>query len=424
MEPVHNSPKQVFSSYQRFLILILALLQFTNILDFMIIAPLGAQLLRLLDITPAQFGFVVSAYAFSAGISGFIAAAFADRFDRKKMLLFFYGGFILGTFFCGFAPDYHTLLVARIITGGFGGVMMSVVLTIIGDVFDMNVRGRVMGFVMMAFSASQVIGIPLGLFLANTYNWHLPFLVIGALGLLVFIVIAVWMAPVDGHLTTGQQHKALGQLVKIISVPAYLQAFATMAFLAISGFLLIPYMSTFLVGNVGIAVEQLPVLYLAAGICTIVTGPLVGRLSDTLGKYRVFVVGTAVAILMILVYTHLSHTALAVTVMVNVVLMVGISSRMISAMALLTAVPEQRDRGGFMSINSSVQQIASGLASVVGGLITYETAGGKLANFDILGYISVAVMLISIVMLAIVNRHVFRLDVSRWAALWSGQPRS
>src|ERR1700744_4047287 len=150
-----------FSSYQSRLVALLALVQFTVILDFIIMSPLGAILMPALNITAAQFGVAVSAYAFSAGISGVLAAGFADRFDRKRLLLFFYAGFMAGTLLCAAAPNYHLLLLGRIVTGLFGGVVGSVVLAITADVFDLSLRGRVMGFVQTAFAASQVLGVPI-----------------------------------------------------------------------------------------------------------------------------------------------------------------------------------------------------------------------------------------------------------------------
>src|SRR5690349_2974374 len=181
--------QKVFTKYQTLVIAILAILQFSIVLDFMVLSPLGAQLMLELDITPSQFGIVVSAYALSAGASGLLAAGFADKFDRKKLLLFFYAGFIIGTFLCGIAPDYNFLLIARIITGIFGGVIGSICFAIITDLFPMQTRGRVMGFAQMGFAASQILGIPIGLYLANGLGWHSPFLMIVGVSILAGIFI-------------------------------------------------------------------------------------------------------------------------------------------------------------------------------------------------------------------------------------------
>ena len=171
-----------FSRYEKVVIGILGFLQFTVILDFMIISPLGAIVMPSLHISPQQFGLAVSSYAFSAGVSGFLAAGFADRFDRKRLLLFFYFGFMLGTLLCGLATSYPLLLLARIVTGLFGGVIGSVVFAITTDLFPLEMRGRVMGVISTAFAASQVLGLPAGLYLTSHWDWHAPFLAIIAVG--------------------------------------------------------------------------------------------------------------------------------------------------------------------------------------------------------------------------------------------------
>jgi predicted MFS family arabinose efflux permease len=214
-----------FTRYEKFVIAILAFLQFTIVLDFMIISPLGAMLLTELNVSTAQFGLVVSAYAFAAAISGVLAAGFADRFDRKKLLLFFYGGFILGTLLCGVAPSYEFLLGARIVTGLFGGVIGSLCLAIVADLFPLEVRGRVMGFVQTAFAASQVLGLPLGLYLANWKGWHAPFLMIVAVSTAVGVLIVLYLRPIDAHLSVQRDHTSFEHLTKIVSRKRYLAAF-------------------------------------------------------------------------------------------------------------------------------------------------------------------------------------------------------
>jgi multidrug resistance protein len=190
-----------FSRYQSLLIALLAFTQFTIILDFIIMSPLGAILMPSLNITAGQFGVAVSAYAFSAAISGILAAGFADRFDRKRLLLFFYVGFTLGTLLCAVAQNYQVLLLGRIVTGLFGGVIGSVVLAIITDLFALQQRGRVMGFVQTAFAASQILGLPAGLLLANHWNWHVCFAAIVGLSIAAIIVIAFASRPSGSRAT-------------------------------------------------------------------------------------------------------------------------------------------------------------------------------------------------------------------------------
>jgi predicted MFS family arabinose efflux permease len=398
--------KHNFTSYQKFVVAVLAFLQFTIILDFMIIAPLGAILMPALSITPAQFGWVVSAYAFSAGASGLLAAGFADRFDRKKFLLFFYAGFVLSTLFCGLAPTYPFLLAARMMTGIFAGVIGSIVLAIIADLFTFDQRGRVMGFVQTAFAASQILGLPAGLYFANGWGWHAPFLMIVSVSAVVGVVIWFKLKPVDQHLKLRLDHSPLHHLRTTVTIPKYLLAFSTTAFLTLGGFMLMPFSSAFFVHNLGVSFNQLPLAYLISGICTIFVGPLVGRASDYFGKFKVFCFGVAVTIVMVTIYTHLGVTPFPVVVLVNVLLFAGIFSRMIPSQAMMTAIPAPENRGSFMSINSSLQQVSGGVASVVAGMIVYEAADGKIMNFDVLGYILIGTALITTVQMYFIHKLV------------------
>jgi predicted MFS family arabinose efflux permease len=399
--------QRIFTPYQVFIIAILAILQFSIILDFMVLSPLGALLIEKLHIKTAQFGLVVSVYAFSAGASGLMAAGFADKFDRKKFLLFFYTGFLIGTFLCAIAPNYHFLLIARIVTGLFGGVIGSVSFAIISDLFRMEVRGRVMGFVQMAFAASQVLGLPVGLVLANQFGWHAPFWMIAGFGFVVGVIIIMYMKPVTDHLKIrSDQKNPFHHLIKTISQSHYIRAFLATTLLATGGFMLMPFGSAFGIFNLGLTQAQLPILYGITGVFSIAFGPLIGKLSDRLGKYKIFVAGSILSMIMVSVYTNLGLTPLWMIIALNVLLFVGISSRMISSSALMTAVPEPQDRGAFMSINASVQQIAGGFASAIAGLIVIQTKTGALEHYNWLGYVVIGTMTITLVMMYFLNQYV------------------
>jgi predicted MFS family arabinose efflux permease len=394
------------SGYQKWVVALLAFLQFTLILDFMIISPLGAVLMPTLGITPAQFGLVVSSYAFSAGAAGLLAAGFVDRFDRKTLLLVFYGGFMLGTLLCGIAHSYQFLLVARMITGVFAGVVGSTVFAITTDLFSYQLRGRVMGVVQTAFAASSVAGIPLGLYLSNRWSWNAPFLLIVAVCALVAVVAARYLRPIDAHLRLPQDRNPLHHFFHTVTTPRYLQGFATTALLSTGGFMLMPYASAFSVHNLGIALDRLPLVYLITGVCSMIAGPLIGRASDAFGKFLVFSFGCVATIIMVTIYTHLGVTPIAVVILVNSLLFVGVSSRMISSSALISAIPQPADRGSYMSISSSIQQISGGIAATVGGLIVTQTATGALVDFDIVGYVLVGTTLITLVMMYFINRRI------------------
>lgn len=398
--------EKLFTPYQVFVIAILSILQFTVIVDFMVISPLGVMLLKTLDITTKDFGLVVSAYAFSAGASGLLAAGFADRFDRKKLLLFFYVGFLLGTVLCALATTYQFLLFARIVTGLFGGVIGSVGFAIITDLFKMEVRGRVMGYVQMSFSASQVLGIPIGLYLANSMGWHSPFWMIAGFGLVVGVLIVIYLKPINEHLKLQHDRSAFQHLFHTVSKPRYLFGFLAMSLLATGGFMLMPFGSTFGTQNIGLTMEQLPMLYMITGIFSIISGPLAGRLSDKVGKMKMFAIGSLAAIVVIAVYTNMGTSPFWLACLISVLLFMAITARMIPASALMTAIPSQADRGAFMSVNSATMQISGGIASVVAGMIVWQAPDGKLHNYDVLGYVVAASMLVMIAMMYYINRMV------------------
>lgn len=395
-----------FSSYHILLITLLSVIQFSVILDFMVMAPLGAQLMRVLDINASQFGIVVSSYAFSAGISGILTAGFSDKFDRKKLLLFFYGGFILATLFCAIAPNYPMLIAARVITGFFGGVMSSITYAIVTDIFNYEVRGRVMGFIQMSFSASRVLGIPVGLYFADLYDWHFPFFIIVGIGLITITLISYKVKPIDDHLQELTDKKALHRVLDVFKNKKYLLAFATTFFLSTGGFLLMPFSSPFVVNNLGIDESHLALIFGVSGIGTIFTGPLFGVLSDRIGKYEIFTFGSVASILLMIYYTQLQQSSMVEVMIIYSVLMVFISSRIIGSSALISEIPQPRNRGAFMNINSSVQQFSGGVATFLGGLILIEKPTGGFSNFSTLGYIASIAMIICLIFMFFINKKV------------------
>jgi predicted MFS family arabinose efflux permease len=409
MNQTQQTNKPSFTPYQKLVIAVLALLQFTIILDFMVLSPLGTILIKELSITPARFGWVVSAYAFSAGISGVLAAGFADKYDRKKLLVIFYVGFLIGTALCGIAPDFHSLLIARIVTGLFAGVVGSASMAIVTDLFPIQMRGRVMGFVQMAFGGAQVLGIPVGLKLANHWGWHSTFLMIVGFGILLGLVIVIYMKPVTEHLKLKMERNPLEHLLKTIGTKPYLVGFLGTMLLATGGFMLMPFASTFNTNNLGISQLDLPQLYLITGISALLFMPLIGRLSDKVDKYVVFCIGTIVSMVMIGIYTHLGGpTSLTVLIIINVIMFSGIMSRMIPAGALTSAIPLPQDRGAFMSINSSVQQVSGGIAAVIAGRIIVENPDKSLKHFDTVGYVTMVAMVIAAVIMYFVNKQVLQ----------------
>src|SRR5450755_2889752 len=372
-----------FSRYQSILVALLALVQFTIIIDFMIMSPLGAIIMPALNISAAQFGVAVSAYAFSAGISGILAAGFADQFDRKWLLLFFYVGFTLGTALCAIAPNYHVLLLGRIVTGLFGGVI---------------------GFVETAFAASQVLGIPAGLFLSNHWNWHVAFGALVGLSIAGMAAVLFLMKPVNGHLLLKQDKNAFRHLIATVTQPRYWMAFAVTTLLATGGYMLMPFGSAYTVHNLGIDIVHLPTIYLVSGLFSIFIGPLVGRASDAFGKFPTFSFGSAMSVVMVLIYTHLGQVSLTIAILVNVLMFVGIFSRMIPSQALISAIPEPAQRGSFSAVGASLQQLSGGLGSVLAATLIAQNADGSLRHFDRLGYVVVTTAVISLIVMYFVQR--------------------
>lgn len=394
-----------FTSYQKLALALLAITQFTVILDFMVISPLGDFLMKSMSLQTHQFGFVVSAYAFSAGISGLLTAGFADRFDRKKLLLFFYTGFIAGTLLCGLANSYYLLLAARVITGLFGGVIGSISIAIVTDLFAIELRGRAMGFMQMGFSASQVLGIPIGIFLANLWGWQSAFFLVAGIAMITVVIILIKLKPVTQHLAIQKDHSAFQHLWNTIAKRNYRIGFTATAILSIGGFMMMPFGSAFAINNLKITPEQLPFLFMTGGVASLIIMPMVGKLSDRIEKYTIFVCASLFMMVFVVAYTNLSAEPLWFVMIFNVLMMVGIFSRIIPATALTTAIPDMQDRGAYMSINASLQQIAGGVAAAVAGSIIVQKSNySPLEHYNTLGYLIVAINSITIFLLYRVNK--------------------
>lgn len=393
------------SSYQKVAVVLLALTQFTVVLDFMVMSPLGDLLMKSMKITPTQFGLVVSSYAFSAGISGLLTAGFADRYDRKKLLLFFYIGFIVGTLFCGLATTYEAIIAARILTGLFGGVIGSISMAIITDIFTLQQRGRVMGFIQMGFGASQVLGIPISLYLANIWGWKSPFLMIVGLSTILALVIMQAMKPVTKHLELQNDRNALSHLWHTVAKRHYRIGFLATALLSIGGFMMMPFGSVYAINNLKVTPHQLPLIFMVSGIGSLIIMPLIGRLSDKVDKFKLFTIASVWMVIMILIYTNLPPIPLWVIIIFNVLMMMGIMSRMIPATTLTTAIPVMQDRGAFMSINSSLQQIAGGVAAFVAGMIVVQKGNSSpLEHYNTLGIVAAGISLLCIYMVYRVSK--------------------
>jgi predicted MFS family arabinose efflux permease len=398
-----------FSRYQTLVVALIALTQFTVVLDFMIMSPLGDMLMKSIGLNTSQFGLVISSYAISAGISGILTAGFADRFDRKKLLLFFYIGFILGTLFCGLANSYPLLIAARIITGIFGGVISSISLAIVADLFALQQRGRVMGFVQMGFGASQVLGIPIGLYLANLWGWQAPFLMIVLLASIIWITIYMKLQPVVTHLLAPKidGHRPLMHLWNTLRQRRYRVGFLATALLSLGGWMMMPFGPAFAINNLGVRQDQLFLMFMVSGASSLIMMPFIGKLSDKVSKLTIFIIATVWMVIAIIVYTNLTVLPFYIIIIVNALMMMGVMARMVPAMAMTSELPEMQDRGAFMSINSSLQQISGGIAAAISGIIVQQaTKDSPLQNFDKVGYFIFFICMFSIYIFNRVNKSI------------------
>jgi predicted MFS family arabinose efflux permease len=377
-------------------LLLLAAAQFCNIVDFMIMMPLGHQMMRIFSISAQQFSFLVSSYTLSAGISGFVMVFFADKFDRKKLLTTMFFGFTLGTLACALSPTYEILLLSRIITGVFGGVIGSIVLAIVSDLVPVSRRGHAMGIINTAFSTASVVGVPLGLFLASLLSWHAPFLLIVAIAMPVLFLLHKKIPSLKSHIQS-EKVKPLDVLKVIWQNSNQRSALLFVCVLMFAHFSIIPFLSPSMVANVGFTEQELTWIYFLGGGVSIITGPWIGRLADRLGKQKVFTIGATLALIPCFLITHLGPTPLPLALLVTTFFFIASGGRIIPAFAITSATVEPKNRGSFMSLQSSLQQISLGLASAIAGLIVVkDSQSGTLLNYPIVGYISIGAGILSL----------------------------
>jgi predicted MFS family arabinose efflux permease len=389
------------------LLLVLAAVQFTHIVDFMIIMPLGPRMEAGLHLNLEEFSNIVAVYAVSAAVAGLLAAFIMDRFDRKPLVLTLYTGFAVGTAMCALAPNYHLLLLGRVIAGAFGGVGASATLVIVGDAFPDSRRGAAMGILMSAFSVASIVGLPAGIFLAIVFGaWQAPFAVLG--GIAVCVLVAIYLVlprlprPAGDHPATV--FDVASRFLTILLRPGHLLAYAFMTALVMSTFLLWPTFPTYLEKNIGLEESSLVYVYLCGGVATLLTLTWFGRLSDRFGKRLVFRILGGFTAVPILLVTNMPHgLALGLVLAATTLLMTVSSGRMAPALALITASAEPRFRGSFMSMNSAVQQTAMALAAVIGGHMIGETATGELTGYPLVGCVAAGITLLTLFMVGLLR---------------------
>ncbi|MEQ1676771.1 MAG: MFS transporter [Chitinophagaceae bacterium] len=394
---------------ERTIVFLLAALNFTHILDFMIMMPLG----NYLKVSSMQFSLLVASYSISAFFSGLAIAMFIDRFDRKRSLLFAYTGFVVGTIACGFASSYGLLLTARIVAGLFGGIIGAQVLSIIADMFVYERRGRAMGAVMSGFAGASILGVPLSLYLTNIFkhDWHVPFLLIGSLGIIFIPLIIRYIPKMTGHIQKRETEETpFKALITVCKVPAQRAALVFSALLMMGHFLIIPFINPYLEFNKGFSKNQTPMIYLFGGIASLLSALYLGRVSDRIGKLTVFSVSVFFSLFMVLIITHMPNVSFSLVLVFFAAWFVVATGRIVTAQAMISEVVKPEQRGSFMSINGSVQQLGSGLAALFAGIIVSTEKSGKIINYSWVGYLSILVLLMSLLYGRIIFRKIDVVD--------------
>ena len=378
---------------ERILLFLLASINFTHILDFMIIMPLGNYLMPYFHISTQQFSLIVSAYSYAAFTSGIIAAFIIDNFDRKKSLLFGYVGFIVGTLLCGLAPDYKFLIAARIMAGLFGGLIGAQVLSIVADTFSYERRGRAMGYLMAAFSVASVLGVPLSLYVANIISWHAPFIMVAIMGFLLIPFIIKFVPPMKGHITENGNRKPAEAFLIIFSRKNALLAIGLSSLMVFGHFLIVPFINPFMEFNVGFTKNQIPLTYVVGGFATLFSAPFFGKLADKVGKLKVFVICSLLSLPFVYFISNMPAIAFYYVLVATGIWFVVANGRMIAAQAMVSNVIEPQYRGSFMSVNSSLQQLFVGSASFMAGLIvSNDPVTKKIFHYEWVGYLSIAIL--------------------------------
>lgn len=388
----------MFNKKEKIILALMSIVQFCLIVDFMIVMPLGPQLMRLFDISASQFGSLVSTYTFGAGFMGFAASFLMDRWDRKRSLAVFFLGFAFGNLACALSPTYGILLAARFLTGAFGGVVGSIVYAIISDSIDIERRALALGIVMSSFALASILGVPVCLVLANHYGWHAPFVFLTVVSVLVSGSLAIWLVPMREHLT-GDRHTITESFVRIKSLildKNRALALVFMCVLILGHFSIIPFLFPSIVSNGGIAEAKLPVIYLVGGTASIFSSIFFGKIADRFGKKRIFVIAAILSAIPIYWVTTLNEASLLQATLVVTSFFIIMGGRLTPAMTLITSTCVPKNRGSFLSLVGSVQQLSAAVAAALAGMIVVKTDAGKLLNFSKVGFMAIGFSAIAI----------------------------
>lgn len=382
------------------ILFVLAVVNFSHIVDSMLIMPLGDVFVSEFDINGEQYSYLVGAYSFGAFLSSLAGIFFMDRFDRKHALIFLYFGFAIGTYLCSLVDSYLVFVIIRFITGCFGGILGALVFAIVADLYKFFERGYAMGVIFAAFSAASVLGIPLGLWFAAKFDWTVPFRFLGLFAGGIAVLMLIFFPSMTEHLSMQKKKISNFQIVKnIYTDPNQVNALVLGMVLVLGHFMIIPFISPSLIRNVGFTQFEISYMFFFGGMATVVSAPLVGKLVDQVGVFRVFVIALFLSFIPTIAITHMDESPLWYALLFSTLFFVFASSRMIAPNTIITAAVGSETRGSFMSIKSALQQFAIFLATLVGGQIVFIGDNGKWQNYEILGYASIVICLFCIPLL-------------------------
>ena len=379
---------KVLARSERAMLFILAGIQFCHVLDFMIMMPLGPFLISALGISTHEFALLVASYSFSAAVAGLLMAPIVDRFERKRFLLGIFLAFAIATVLCALSPGFTTLLLARGLAGVFGGMMGAMVHTMVADAIPFERRAKATGYVATAFSVSSIAGVPLSLLMADAMGWQAPFLFIAMLSALLIWFGYKSLPEFRGHLNTRKEGQAIRQMISVAIEPNHMKAMLLTGLVIFGGFTVIPYITLYAISNVGIAGDQIPLIYFLGGAATLITARLIGALADRFGKvllFRVVAIGACVPVLLV---TNVGATNLSVWLIITTLFFILVSGRMVPLLAIVGAAVKPHERGTFLSLNATVQSMAMGLASMVGGLFITQAPDGLISGYGWVGLVA------------------------------------
>jgi DHA1 family inner membrane transport protein len=400
------------SKKEKIIIVLLAAINFTHILDFMIMMPLGNYLMPHFNISPRQFSFLISSYPISAFLSGIFMAFLADRFERKKLLLVTYIGFIIGTAACGVAGTYEFLLLSRIVAGIFGGIIGGQVLSIISDLFTYERRGTAMGAVMSAFAIASSVGVTFSLYLVDIFkdDWHVPFLFVALMAVVIFPLLFSYLPTLKDHLDRETFPKRrFSQLLSTIGNKQTGLPLLFSGLMMMGHFLIIPFINPYLEFNKGYPRTVTPLIYLIGGVSSFIAAVYLGKLSDKIGKLTVFTYCVPLSFIMVVLITNLPTLPFSVVLGFFAIWFALATGRAVTSQTMVSNVADVLSRGSFMSLNSSIQHLGSGIATLIAGFIVTEDKTGKLLRYEWVGYLSVLVLLAGFLL----GRYLFKGSESR-----------